>query len=186
MIKKRRKRRVSKAEWLSAALDELERGGIDAVRIERLAEILSVAKSGFYWHFKDRKNLQRHLLEFWFHEYTEVVTSNPQLLLGEPKVRLERVMRMIQEHDLAKYDLAIRAWAKHDDMARDFVQRVTKVRLDFLRQIFAEMGFEGEEREMRTRLFVCYHTWESAMFDDMSPRKRTRLRKRRLDLLSNP
>ena len=185
MAKKRREGRVSKAQWLDAALEELERGGIDAVRIERLAEILNVAKSGFYWHFRDRRDLQRHLLDHWFHEYTQVVTSNPQLLLGEPKARLERVMKMIQAHDLARYDLAIRAWAKHDEMAREVVQLVTKSRLNFIRQIFAEMGFAGDELEMRTMLFVCYHTWESAIFGDISERKRSRIRKLRYEFLSS-
>jgi len=185
-IKRMRKGRVTKAEWLSTALDELERGGIEAVRVERLANILSVAKSGFYWHFKDRRDLCRHLLDYWFQEYTQVVTSNPQLLLGQPRARLERVMEMIQEHDLARYDLAIRAWAKHDEMAQEVVQLVTKTRLDFLRQIFSEMGFEDDELEMRTMLFVCYHSWESAIFGHMSARKLTRLRKRRLEFLTKP
>jgi len=185
-IKRMRKGRVTKAEWLSTALDELERGGIEAVRVERLAKTLSVAKSGFYWHFKDRRDLHRHLLDYWFHEYTQVVTSNPQLLLGEPKVRLEKVMKMVQDHDLGRYDLAIRSWAKHDEMAQEVVQLVTKTRLDFLRQIFSEMGFEDDELEMRTMLFVCYHSWESAIFGHMSPRKLTRLRKRRLEFLAKP
>ena len=186
MTKARRRGRVSKAEWLAAALDELERGGIDAVRVERLAKILKVAKSGFYWHFQDRRDLQRELLGYWLHEYTEVVSSNPQLLLGEPKARLEKIMKMIQDHDLARYDLAFRAWAKHDEMAREIVQRVTKVRFDFIRQIFSEMGFEGDELDMRTHLFVGYHIGESAIFPDMSPRKRTRLRKRRWAFFTTP
>jgi AcrR family transcriptional regulator len=184
MKKARRQGRVSKAEWLATALDELEKGGIEAVRVERLARILSVAKSGFYWHFQNRRDLQRQLLEYWLHEYTEVVTSNPQLLLGEPKARLEKIMKMIQEHDLGRYDLAIRAWAKHDEMAHEFVQRVTKLRLDFIGQIFSAMGFEGDELDMRTRLFVGYHTGESAIFGDMSPRRRTRLRRLRLEFLT--
>jgi AcrR family transcriptional regulator len=186
MGENRRVGRVSKDAWLAAALEELEKGGIESVRVERLAKILSVSKSGFYWHFKDRGDLHRKLLEYWFHEYTGVVTSSPLILQGDPKARLERVMIMIQQHDLAKYDLAIRAWAKHDDMAREVVQIVTKTRLDFIRAIFAEMGFEHDELEMRTRLFVSYHTWESAIFGDLSPRKRMRLRKRRLELLTEP
>ncbi len=94
-------------------------------------------------------------------------------------------MTIIQEHDLAKYDLAMRSWAKHDESAREVVQLVTAARLDFIRQIFSEMGFEGDELEMRTMLFVCYHTRESGTFEHMSPRKRTRYRKLRLDLLTN-
>ena len=121
----------------------------------------------------------------WFHEYTEVVTTNPLLLVGDPKVRLERITKMIEEQDLGKYDVAIRSWAKHDDTARDAVIRVINVRMGFLRQIFREIGFAGDELEMRTMLFVCYHTWESATFDIASPRKRARLRKLRLNLLTS-
>jgi AcrR family transcriptional regulator len=182
---RRRRGRVSKGEWLSTALDELERGGIEAVRVERLAAILSVAKSGFYWHFKNRNDLHQQMLEFWLHEYTEVVTSNPQLQVGAPKVRLARITRTIQEHDLAKYDLAIRAWAKHDEIAQGFVERVTTVRFKFIRQIFSDLGFEGDELEMRTMLFVCYQTWENDTFGEMSIRKRSRIRKRRLEFLSS-
>ena len=64
------------------------------------------------------------------------------------------------------------------------MQGATNIRLDFIRQIFSDMGFEGDEREMRTMIFVSYHTWESAIFDDMAPGKRTRLRKRRLEFLT--
>ena len=93
-------------------------------------------------------------------------------------------MKAIQEHDLARFDLAIRAWAKHDEVAKDFVKRVTKVRFQFIRQIFSEMGFNGEELEMRTMLFVCYQTWEMDTFGEMSVRKRSRIRKRRLEFLT--
>ncbi|MGI9480169.1 MAG: TetR/AcrR family transcriptional regulator [Hyphomicrobiaceae bacterium] len=186
MIRSTRVKRVTKGQWLAVALEELERGGVGAVRIERLAKILSVSKSGFYFHFKDRKDLHVHLLDHWFHEYTEVVTSNPLLYKGDPAARLAAVAKLIQDYDLGKYDLAIRAWAKHDEAARQAVQRVTKARMDFLREIFREIGFEADELEMRTTLFVGYHTWENATFGDMSERKCTRLRNRRLALLTKP
>ena len=184
MSRKKRPKRVSKAEWLSAALEMLEAGGIASVRIERLAEKVGISKSGFYWHFKDRQALHKQLLDYWSHEYTVVVTGNPQLWRGDPTTRLAITMKMIQEHDLAKYDLVIRAWAKHDPMAANAFKSVTKKRLDFVRAIYSDMGLEGDELEMRAMLFVCYHTWESTMFGDMSPRKRTRLQKNRLALLT--
>jgi len=185
MVKQRRNGRVRKDEWLATALDELERGGIEAVRVERLAKLLAISKSGFYWHFKDRKDLHQHLLDYWIHEFTEVVTSNPLLIRGKPIERLEKVSALIEENDLGKYDLAVRAWAQYDETAREAVGRVTESRLDFLRNIFREIGFVGEELEMRSTLFVAYHTWESATFARQSSRKRTRMRRRRLQLLTS-
>ena len=43
---------------------------VESLRVERLAKHLGVAKSGFYWHFKDRHALLRKLLRYWVKEYT--------------------------------------------------------------------------------------------------------------------
>ena len=184
MSKKKYSKRVSKAEWLTAALEMLETGGIQSVRVEPLAKRVGISKSGFYWHFANRQDLLKQLLDYWSHEYTELVTRNPKLWRGDPKTRLAITMKMIQEHHLAKYDLVIWAWAKSDPMAAAAVKKVTKKRLDFVRAVYSDMGLEGDELEMRTMLFVSYHTWESTMFHNMSPRKLTRLRKLRLALLT--
>jgi len=81
-------------------------------------------------------------------------------------------MRMILEHDLAKYDLAIRDWAARDSAAAKAVRHVTRARLNFARSIFSELGFRGRQLEMRARLFVGYHTWEQATFLDLSKNER--------------
>ena len=56
-----KKWRVSKAERLAAALVALEKGGVEAVRVERLARALGISKSGFYWRFKNRTDLLAQL-----------------------------------------------------------------------------------------------------------------------------
>ena len=93
-------------------------------------------------------------------------------------------MEMIRDKSLSKYDLAIQAWAKIDPVANSVFQKVVKVRLDFLRSIFAELGFHGDELEMRARLFVCYHSWEDTMFPDLSDKKHSKLKKLRLELFT--
>ena len=45
---------------------------------------------------------------------------------------------------------------------------VFRLRLKFSRDIFREMGFSGEELEVRTRMFIGYHSWERVTFDDES------------------
>ena len=51
-------------------------------------------------------------------------------------------------------------------------------------RIFRELGFKGDELEMRTHLFVCYHSWEMSMFGGQSERKLARLQKLRIKLLA--
>ncbi len=90
-----KKKRVSKDEWFAGALTALETGGVEAIRVERLAWTLYVSKSGFYWHFKDRKDFLNHLLNLWEVEYTKLVMSDPNTKKGSPKQRLLRVVQMV-------------------------------------------------------------------------------------------
>ena len=82
-----RKRGVTKAKWLQAAIEHLSKKSANALSIEDLAANLGVAKSGFYWHFKNRDSLLEELLQYWNQEITEVVTANEQILALEPRDR---------------------------------------------------------------------------------------------------
>ena len=58
------------------------------------------------------------------------------------------------------------SWAKIDPLVDKVVKKVIKIRLDFTRAMFEELGFDGDELEMRARMFLCYHAWEEVMFTD--------------------
>lgn len=184
--KKKPRTRVKKSDWLEKALEVLESDRTDEVKIERLGRELRVSRSGFYWHFENRQDLIRAMIEYWGEEFTSVVTSNSKIINSAPRERLYRTMKMILEHDLARFDLPMRASAEKDPVAMDLVNRVYQMRLDFIRSTFSEMGFEGKDLEMRTHLFVCYHSWERTMFGKLSKSKRSKWLKMRCELLCTP
>ena len=175
---------VSKAEWLEAGLQALSERGVSSLTVEGLAKSLNIAKAGFYWHFKNRDDLLRQLLDYWTHEITEVVTSNPEIFKLKPKSRLIRTAETILDYDLTRYEIAIRQWALQDAGAARAVKKVNRLRLEFVRTTFSELGFKSEDLEMRTMMFVCYHTWESLMFRELSRKKRRDLITRRIELLT--
>ncbi len=163
-VRKQNRARVSKRDWLLVALEALAKSGVESVKVERLAKQLGVAKSGFYWHFKNRHAFLRELLRYWEEEYTGVVIAEARLKELSPRDRLLEIARMIHKLELNKYDLSFQAWATNDVMARKAVSRVIDIRLDFLRKTFRELGLSGDELEMRTMLFVAYHSWEATTF----------------------
>ena len=179
-----RKKRTSKAEWFQEALQVLGEEGVAGVRVERLARDLGISKSGFYWHSRDRKDLLMQLLDYWAHEYTQVVTENVELRLLDPRTRLFRIAELVMEHDLGGFDLSFWAWAADDAEVGRRVARVIRTRLDFVGEAFAELGFEGDELEMRTRLFVCYQPWERTTFPRVSKKRLRELLPLRLALLT--
>ncbi len=178
-----KKRRVSKDEWLAAALAALQAGGVESVRVERLARTLGISKSGFYWHFKNRADLLDQLLVFWEAGYTKIVASDPRALKGTPEQRLLKIMRMVETGNLAGYDSVFEIWANKDELAREVFNRVMRRRENFVSSIIHEIGFEGEELEMLTMLFVLYVSGEERIFSFKSKRKREKTRRRILALI---
>ena len=177
-------RGVSKAEWFEAGLRALSEGGGAALTIEGLSRSLGIAKAGFYWHFKNRDDLKQQLLNHWVAETTAVVTADEELLALDAKARLVRTAEMVVDHDLARYDLAIRQWALEDALTARTVKNVDRLRVDFVRAAFAELGFTGDDLEMRTLLFVCYQTWEASMFTELSRERRRALIRKRVEILT--
>lgn len=184
MNKGKGRRGVSKAEWLETGLQALSEGGVAALTVEGLAKTLGIAKAGFYWHFKNRDDLLRQLLEYWSHELTEVITANPELLALDPKSRLKETAEMILNYQLTRYEIPIRQWALQNAGAARAVKKVNRLRLDFIGKAFAELGFKGKDLEMRTMLFTCYHTWEAPMFREISRKRRREQIAKRIDLLT--
>jgi len=186
MKNKKSKKRVSQADWLEKALEILEIESLDEVKIDRLAKELNVSRSGFYWHFDNRQALINAMIKYWGNEFTSVVTSNKKLFSLSPRERLYKTMKMIIENNLTQLELPMRACAETDPVAKKLVNQVYQMRLEFIRSTLSEMGFGGEDLEMRTHLFVCYHTWEGNMFTNLSKAKRLRWLKLRLEMLCTP
>ena len=166
------KRGASKADWLETALAVLAKEGICGVKVDLLARKLGIARSGFYWHFRNRRDFHNQLLDHWAHEYTDVVVNNPDIGKGTPRQRLGKIARMVKDLNLNSHDAAILTWADLDPRARKAFDKVYAQRCDFLRSIFSELGFRGDDLETRTRMFVCYVSWEDRIYAKISRNKR--------------
>ena len=62
------------------------------------------------------------------------------------------------------------------------VEKVVQMRHDFTCTIFKELGFKGDELEMKARLFHCYHTWEEIIFVEDNEGRNVRLQKLRYEM----
>ena len=57
----------------------------------------------------------------------------------------------------------MRTWATHEPEVASVVRKVDRMRLTFVRGLFKEIGFEGDELETRTRIFVTVMSLESGI-----------------------
>ena len=182
---KQKSNRLSPEDWLAAALEVLHGEGVGQVCIVRIARDLGVTSGSFYWHFKDRNDLLRSLLGFWVRSQTEAIFEKVDQFEGTPPERLYKLMEILTLGEQARYEVAVRAWAGFDDMAAEVVRGTDKRRIEWLRSIFQEMGFSGNEAEMRARLFVYHQLAEPSVLWREPKSKRREIMKLRHKLLTS-
>ncbi|MDQ2585252.1 TetR/AcrR family transcriptional regulator [Saccharothrix yanglingensis] len=153
------KQRLSKQDWLTAALTALAEGGVAAVAVEPLAQRLGVTRGSFYWHFADRNSLLHEALEWWEQEGTEAVIERVDGI-AEPRQRLRALFRIaITEDPTNGLEPALVAHA--DDAAvAPVLNRVTRRRVAFLADVYVELGLPaGEARYRALSAYAAYVGW---------------------------
>lgn len=94
--------------------------------------------------------------------------EQPRAMQGSGKDRFLWLTKILQQGQLARYDMAVCVSAAQEPNPAARLARVDMGRLEYLRYIFAEIGFGGNELETRTRLFVGFHSMESALHSDLT------------------
>jgi len=152
-----------RAQWLNAGLEALRKGGVGAVRVERLAEDVGVTKGSFYHHFRDRGALLEEVLEYWAREMTDAEFERIQTLRGGLAPRLVALAEDVLEKGMGRYDPAIRAWARQDRKVAAAVAQVDRRRVKALAGFFEEGGFSPAAARTRARTFYTFLLGEPQM-----------------------
>ena len=153
--------------WIDAATEVLVDQGIDHVRVDLLATQLGVTRGSFYWHFRDREDLLRRVLNAWREQATEALTRRLERARSDPREQLHDVaslpFRGRAATRAARIELAIRAWARRDGMARAAVDEADAARIAYHEQIFGALGFAPAEAAGRAFLLYGYEVAESVL-----------------------
>ena len=158
---------LTPAAWIDAASEVLVDQGIDHVRIDVLAGQLGVTRGSFYWHFRSREDLLRRVLQAWRERATEQLTQRLESASSDPREQLRDVIslpfRGRAAARAARIELAIRAWARRDQMAQMAVDEADASRIGYHAQLFSALGFGLSEARMRAFLLYSYEVAESVL-----------------------
>ena len=185
-LKNKSSKRLNREEWLSRALEILSGEGKAKLRIDLLTKSLGVTKGSFYWHFRDRADFVKSLAEYWAKYSTDQVIEEVNQSQDTASDRLLKLMDFLCRKDFGKYDVSMRAWAAQEPEVARIVKKVDKQRYAFVRSIFVELGFKGQELEMRTRTFVVFHSLELGSFARGTKKERLKLLKLRHAFFTRP
>ena len=162
--------------WTDAATEVLVDQGIDHVRVDVLAKQLQVTRGSFYWHFRDREELLRSVLRAWREGATVQLTARLESAHTDPRQQLRDVLslplRGRSAVRAARIELAIRAWARRDELARHAVDEADASRIGYIAQVFSSLGFGVVEARSRAFLLYAFVVGESLMANQGSAAQR--------------
>ena len=164
--------------WIEAGLAEMARHGVDGVRVEVLAVRLGVTKGGFYRQFKDRRALLDGILEKWSAGRIAAIAQQASLHGDTAHNKLRALIRLYSERmntEGMAIEMAIRQWARTDDVAARAVTRVDAARLKNVVPLYRSMGLPADVADARSFQFYCFIFGQSLLFLDHGPRKRAKL-----------
>jgi AcrR family transcriptional regulator len=178
---------IGRDSWIEAGLKELGHGGVEAVRVEVVAQRLGVTKGGFYRRFKDRRALLDAILEAW--QRGRIAAIEKQAELGGPSARerLRSLIRLYSERlnpEGIAIELAVRQWARSDAAAAAAVASVDATRLRIVAQLYQMLGLAADDAQARALLFYSFIFGQSLIFLESAARRRAILTAVCADLLT--
>ncbi|AVX05837.1 hypothetical protein MXMO3_03332 [Maritalea myrionectae] len=144
-----KRNQLSAQDWLLAAIAAMAKGGVENVKVERLAKSLGTSKGSFYWHFKDRKDLLDQLIRYWVTQGTEQVMATNERDETSPHDKLVALFHVALKEPVgalssAQGEMAMRSWAMVDPNIAQTVSETDQQRIDYVIHLFAEHGYSQE------------------------------------------
>lgn len=178
---------LKKEDWLEKALQVLSKSGGQKPRIGALVAEIGVSRGSFYWHFKDRADFIKALVDYWHAESTLVVASRLDELDASAEDKLRTLMEMICVQKLTRHDQAVRNWALGEQSVEEQVKRTDEFRCGYVKKLFKACGFSDQDARFRATIFVSEASREGLLFNAMNEKERRKRAKMFFDLLmTNP
>lgn len=145
--------RGSREAWLGAAYDLLLESGVDSVKILLLAKELELARTSFYWFFKDREELLDALLAMWRDKNTGNFVKQANAYADSLVEALLYVSDCWFDAALfdAKFEFAVRSWSLQSTGVQLEVQKADEIRLNALSAVFQRFGHAEQSADVRAR-----------------------------------
>jgi AcrR family transcriptional regulator len=143
--------KLGRQDWLAIGIQTLVEKGIEAVRVDPLAKLLNVTRGSFYWHFKNRDDLLDEILHEWEARNTKSIIEQIEELDSAPSAKLLSLLEIAAEDDNL-LEKAVRVWSVNDVKAAAAIARIDQQRLDYLQNLFLQLGFSEIGSKVRAQI----------------------------------
>jgi len=147
-----RRRRLSREDWVAAAIDAIAEAGMSAVAVEPLAERLGVTKGSFYAHFSSRDELIEAALASWEQSHGSGLAEVSEI--EDPAERLRAVLLAAVTFSQSGAPSAHMnlLGELQDPRVRGAVAHVTARRVERLTETYRQLGMSPRRAADRARM----------------------------------
>lgn len=136
--------RLSKEDWINAALEYLSEKGSVGISVVKIAERLQVTRGSFYYHFKNLNDMIDEMVQRWEETIIDkgFNEARTQSASADEEVRnlIDFVSRLTD-----KQDLMFRQWAPHNEHVRQHMERLDQKRLGIMTEVFQRLARNEEK-----------------------------------------
>lgn len=183
MVRTTTKKPLDRDAWLRKALDVLFASGISQIKVEVLARKLKLTKGSFYWHFKNRDELLRSMVDWWRDQQLSFLAALAARQVADPAGQIKAVIDFTQHTEDSHHDVAMREFARFNKLAAQAVATVDQQRVDYLAGLFRAADFTEQEALLRARALYFYQVGEYTTSLAIDPGLRDELAERQFKLL---
>lgn len=152
---------AKKEDWINLGYKIFADQGVSGIVVEKMANVLKVNKSSFYWHFKTKKEFIKQLVMFWKSKETDRIIA----LTNNKKTGLEKFKAMIpliyKQDPYLDFVFYLKRYAKKEKEIQKIIDNIDKQRIDYTINLLQEMGFSEEESKIKASFlykhFIGYH-----------------------------
>lgn len=128
----------------------LAQDGAPGVTIDKLSAAVGMSKGSFYHHFGGIDGFKTALLEhFEAVHTTRFIDAVERQAPASPRLKIERLLDLVlAEHPTPEepdVEIAMRAWAQQDPVVRAAQERVDRIRIAYLRDLWLALTADPDE-----------------------------------------
>jgi AcrR family transcriptional regulator len=150
------KKIASKEDWLKLGEELFGHGGKEALVVEQMSASLNVSKTSFYWHFKNKENFTKAVVEYWrkTRTYDFIEIANREL---EPIDKLKSLIKLcFSSTPTGDFSYYLRKLSKKDAKYRKIIQEIELERICYVESLFQQCAVEPDKCQLMADIFYNY------------------------------
>ena len=147
---------AQKEEWIALGFKLFADSGISGINVEKMAAKLKCNKSSFYWHFSSKDEFVDEIIKCWIQEDTQTIIDLTNTgTTPENKFTL-LIAEVFKEDPTIDFIFYLKRYAQKMKAIQLIIDETDARRMEFVQQLFRELGMAEEEAEIKSALFYKY------------------------------